>query len=107
TDHVRVPSALFGGQPDFNCFACMVIGANQQALLPDNGGCRLRLDRLPLKNGRANGTRWQMDKAGQLVAVQQHSCAPGLAAQYVLNVVLERVLFIMKRNEFVAVLVRE
>ena len=102
-DDVGMPHALFGGQPDFNRFAGMVVVAKQQTLLPDNGRCRLGLGRLPLKNGRADGTGRQMDKADQLVAVEQHPRAPGLAAQHVLNVFLERVIVVMKRDEFVAV----
>ena len=48
-----------------------------------------------------------MDKTSQLVAVQQHSRAPGLPPQHVLNVFLKRVIVILKRDEFVAVRVGE
>ena len=65
-----VPDALFGGQPDCNRFAGMVVVAKQQAVLPDNGRCGFGLGRLPLKDRRTDGAGWQMDKADQFVAVK-------------------------------------
>ena len=104
---MHVPGALFCGQPDFNRIARMVVRAKQQTALPNNCRCRLGLGCLPLKHGGAHGTRWQMNEARQLIAVEQHSSAPGLPSQHVLNVFLETVFIILKRDEFVAVGVRE
>src|ERR1035437_1849312 len=98
---MTMPCALFGGQPDFNRFARMVVFAKQQAVLPDNGRCRLGFGRLPLKSGGADGSGRQMNEADQLVAIEQHPGAACLTAQHVLNVFLERVIVVMKRNEFV------
>jgi hypothetical protein len=66
---VRVLGALLRRQSDFNRFARMVVRAKQQALLPDNGWCRLGLGRLPLKDRGTDSGGWQMDKTNQLVAV--------------------------------------
>ena len=43
-----------------------------------------------------------MHKARQLVAVQNHSAATGLAAQDIFNVFYKRVVVVMQRNERVA-----
>jgi len=48
-----------------------------------------------------------MDEANEFVAVQQHPRAPGLSAQHVFNVVLEWIIIILKRDEFVSVRVSE
>jgi len=93
------------GEPDFNYFACMVIGAKQQAALADYGGCRLGLGRFAVENGRANGTRRQWTKPVSSSLFNNIPVRLLWAAQYVLNVFLERVIIIMKRDEFVAVLV--
>ena len=48
-----------------------------------------------------------MHKTNQLVAVQNHAAAPGLAAQDIMDVFFKRVVFIVQRNEGVALRIDE
>src|SRR5580692_8582389 len=107
TDDVTMPCALLGGQADINADSGMVILAQQQAMLPENCRCHLGLCCPPLKGRRTDGGGGHMDKAGQFVAVEQHSCPVRLSSQHVLNVFLERVIVVVKRNEFVSAGMRE
>jgi hypothetical protein len=70
-------------------------------------GADFGFDRLPLKSGGADSSGRQMNEADQLVAVKQHSRSPRLTTQHVLNMFLERVIVVIKRNEFVSAGMRE
>ena len=48
-----------------------------------------------------------MHEAGQLVAVQNHAAATGLAEHHVVNVFFKRVVLVVKRNEGVALRIRD
>ncbi|MGH7994380.1 MAG: hypothetical protein ACREDQ_12740, partial [Limisphaerales bacterium] len=108
TDDVTVVNTLLRCEPDRNGLARVFVLAKQQAFaLPHNPRRGLSLGGLPQECRGTNGARRDMHKAGQLVAVQHHSRASALAAQYILNMILERVIVIVERDEFVAIGLRE
>ena len=104
SDDVGVPHPLFGTKMHGNCPSGMFVVTHEDAGRGEGGSGRgLCACPLPLQPGGADFIARQMNKAQQLVPVEQHAAATGQALQQVFLVIVEGILLVVKRDEPVAV----